>query len=54
MTLLFMDSLSKNMDNKGYPNIRFVNIADLQGEAVSPINRKSRRKKKKPAEKNQP
>ena len=27
----FMDDLNKNLSGKGYPNIRFVNIADLQG-----------------------
>lgn len=45
-----MDSLSKNMDNKGYPNIRFVNIADLQGEGGIPNKQKIKKKKEKAAE----
>ncbi len=45
-----MDSLSKNMDNKGYPNIRFVNIADLQGEGGIPNKQKIKKKKEKTAE----
>ena len=42
----FIDDLNKNMSGKGYPNIRFVNISDLQGEGGIP--NKQRLKKKKP------
>ena len=42
----FIDDLNKNMNGKGYPNLRFVNIADLQGEGGIP--NKQRIKKKKP------
>ena len=44
----FMDDLNKNLNNSGYPNIRFVNIADLQGEGGIP--NKQKLKKKKPKE----
>ncbi len=44
----FMDDLNKNLSGKGYPNIRFVNISDLQGEGGIPY--KQRVKKKKPGE----
>ena len=48
----FMNDLNKNMGDKGYPNIRFVNIADLQGEGGIP--NKQRIKKKKPKTGNEP
>lgn len=48
----FIDDLNKNMSGKGYPNIRFVNIADLQGEGGIP--NKQRLKKKKPKTKEEP
>lgn len=41
-----MDDLNKNMNGKGYPNIRFVNIADLQGEGGIPNKQKLKKKKK--------
>lgn len=44
----FMDDLNKNMNEKGYPNIRFVNIADLQGEGGIPNKQKIKKKKKEP------
>ena len=43
-----MNDLNKNMSSQGFPNIRFVNIADLQGEGGIP--NKQRMKKKKKAE----
>ncbi len=46
----FMDDLNKNMSEKGYPNIRFVNIADLQGEGGIPNKQKIRKKKQKPSD----
>ncbi len=42
----FMDDLNKNMSGKGYPNIRFVNIADLQGEGGIPNKQRLKKKKK--------
>ena len=48
----FMDDLSKNMKHQGFPNIRFVNITDLQGEGGIP--NKQRMKKKKKAEGEEP
>lgn len=42
----FMEDLNKNMSGKGYPNIRFVNIADLQGEGGIPNKQKIKKKKK--------
>lgn len=42
----FMEDFNKNMSGKGYPNIRFVNIADLQGEGGIPNKQKIRKKKK--------
>ncbi|MBD5500403.1 MAG: ATP-dependent Clp protease ATP-binding subunit ClpX [Lachnospiraceae bacterium] len=41
-----MDDLNKNMSGKGYPNIRFVNIADLQGEGGIPNKQRLKKKKK--------
>ena len=41
----FMDDLNKNLNNSGYPNIRFVNIADLQGEGGIPNKQKLKKKK---------
>lgn len=46
----FMDDLNKNMNEKGYPNIRFVNIADLQGEGGIPNKQKIKKKKKEPGQ----
>ena len=46
----FMDDLNKNLNGKGYPNIRFVNIADLQGEGGIPNKQKIKKKKPKTAE----
>ena len=43
----FMDDLNKNLSGKGYPNIRFVNIADLQGEGGIPNKQKIKKKKPK-------
>lgn len=45
-----MNDLNKNINEKGFPNIRFVNIADLQGEGGIPNKQKIKRKKKKPGE----
>ena len=42
----FMDDVNKNMNGQGFPNIRFVNLSDLQGEGGIP--NKQRVKKKKP------
>lgn len=42
-----MNDLNKNMGEKGYPNIRFVNIADLQGEGGIPNKQKVKKKKDK-------
>lgn len=41
-----MNDLNKSMSDKGYPNIRFVNIADLQGEGGIPYKQKLKKKKK--------
>ena len=41
----FMDDLAKGMSGKGFPNIRFVNIADLQGEGGIPNKQKIKKKK---------
>ena len=46
----FVDDLNKNMQGKGYPNIRFVNIADLQGEGGIPNKQKLKKKKPKAGE----
>lgn len=43
----FMDDLNKGMGGKGFPNIRFVNIADLQGEGGIPNKQKIKKKKPK-------
>ena len=48
----FVDDLNKNLSGKGYPNIRFLNIADLQGEGGIP--NKQRVKKKKPKKGEEP
>ena len=48
----FMDDLNKNLNNSGYPNIRFVNIEDLQGEGGIP--NKQKLKKKKPKKEKEP
>lgn len=48
----FMDDLNNNLNNSGYPNIRFVNIADLQGEGGIP--NKQKLKKKKPKKEKEP
>jgi len=42
----FMDDLNKNTNNQGFPNIRFVNIADLQGEGGIPNKQRVKKKKK--------
>lgn len=47
-----MDDLNKNLNNNGYPSIRFVNIADLQGEGGIP--NKQKLKKKKPKNEKEP
>ena len=39
-----------NMSDKGFPNIRFVNIADLQGEGGIPNKQKLKKKKPKTGE----
>ena len=43
----FMDDLNKGVGGKGFPNIRFVNIADLQGEGGIPNKQKIKKKKPK-------
>ena len=48
----FMDDLNKNMNGQGFPNIRFVNLSDLQGEGGIP--NKQRMKKKKPGKDTEP
>ena len=45
----FMDDVNKSMGGKGFPNIRFVNIADLQGEGGIPNKQKLKKKKEKAA-----
>ena len=47
-----MDDLNKNMQGQGFPNIRFVNLTDLQGEGGIPNKQKI--KKKKPKEEQKP
>ncbi len=47
-----MEDISKNLNGKGFPNIRFVNITDLQGEGGIPY--KQRMKKKKPKKEEEP
>ncbi len=47
-----MEDLNKNLSGKGFPNIRFVNITDLQGEGGIPY--KQRMKKKKPKKEEEP
>ena len=42
----FMNSLNQDMSKKGFPNIRFLNIADLQGEGGIPNKQKIKKKKK--------
>lgn len=44
--------MGSDMKDKGFPNIRFVNISDLQGEGGIPNKQKI--KKKRPKEKNEP
>lgn len=46
----FMDDLNKNLNGSGYPNIRFVNIGDLQGEGGIPNKQKIKKKKPKNGE----
>lgn len=46
----FVNDLNKNLRGKGYPNIRFVNIADLQGEGGIPNKQKLKKKKPKNGE----
>ena len=41
----FVDDLNKNLSGKGYPNIRFLNIADLQGEGGIPNKQRVKKKK---------
>ena len=48
----FMNDLNKNLNGRGFPEIRFVNITDLQGEGGIP--NKQRMKKKKPKEAKEP
>ena len=43
----FMNSLNQDMSKKGFPNIRFLNIADLQGEGGIPNKQKIKKKKPK-------
>ena len=47
-----MEDINKNLNGKGFPNIRFVNITDLQGEGGIPY--KQRMKKKKPKKEEEP
>ncbi len=42
-----MDDLNKNMNGQGFPNIRFVNLSDLQGEGGIPNKQKIKKKKPK-------
>ncbi len=46
----FINDFNKNMSNKGFPNIRFVNITDLQGEGGIPNKQKIKKKKPKAAD----
>lgn len=46
----FMEDINKNLKGKGYPNIRFVNIADLQGDGGIPNKQKVKKKKPRNAE----
>lgn len=46
----FMEDINKNLKGKGYPNIRFVNIADLQGDGGIPNKQKIKKKKPRNAE----
>lgn len=46
----FVNDLNKNLKGRGYPNIRFVNIADLQGEGGIPNKQKLKKKKPKNGE----
>lgn len=41
----FMDDLNKNMNGQGFPNIRFVNLSDLQGEGGIPNKQRVKKKK---------
>ena len=41
-----LGDFGSNMGNKGFPQIRFVNISDLQGEGGIPNKQKLKRKKK--------
>lgn len=41
-----MNDLNKNTNGKGFPQIRFLNIADLQGEGGIPNKQKIKKKKK--------
>lgn len=45
-----IDDLNKTMSDKGYSGIRFVNIADLQGEGGIPNKQRVRKKKPKTGE----
>lgn len=45
-----IDDLNKSMSDKGYSGIRFVNIADLQGEGGIPNKQRLRKKKPKAEE----
>ncbi len=45
-----IDDLNKTMSDKGYSGIRFVNIADLQGEGGIPNKQRVRKKKPKAGE----
>lgn len=42
----FMDDLNKNINSQGFPNIRFVNLTDLQGEGGIPNKQRVKKKKK--------
>lgn len=41
-----INDLNKNMKSQGFPNIRFVNITDLQGEGGIPNKQRMKKKKK--------
>jgi len=45
-----LGDFGSNMGNKGFPQIRFVNISDLQGEGGIPNKQKLKKKKEKPSD----
>lgn len=45
-----MEDINRNLGGKGFPNIRFVNITDLQGEGGIPYKQRMKKKKTKKEE----